>query len=68
MYNDFADREMACADHINYFSICLMDDNRIVKKLLKTYPDVVIGTELSKGYRVILLSRLSVSTYLSVLH
>jgi hypothetical protein len=68
IYNGFADREMGCTNHIYYFSLCLMDDDQIVRKSLKTYLDVVIGTELSEGYRVILPSCLSVSTYLSVLH
>jgi hypothetical protein len=68
MYNGFADREMGCTGHIDYFLICLMDDDQIVRKSLKTYLDVVIATELSEGYRVILTSRLSVSTYLSVLY
>jgi hypothetical protein len=68
MYNGFADREMGCTDHIDYFLICLMDDHQIVRKSFKTYLDVVIGTKLSEGYRVILPSHLSVSTYLSVLH
>jgi hypothetical protein len=35
---------------------------------MKTYLDVVICTDLLEGYRVILPSHLSVSTYLSVLH
>jgi hypothetical protein len=68
IYNDFADKEMGCTDHIDYFSIYLMDDDHIVRKLLKTSLDVVTGTELSEGYRVILPSRLSVSTFLSLLH
>jgi hypothetical protein len=68
IYNGFADREMGCTDHIDYFSICLMDDDHIVKKSLKTSLDVVTGTELSEGYRVILPSRLSVRTFLSLLH
>jgi hypothetical protein len=68
IYNGFADREMGCTDHIDYFLLCLMDDNQIVRKSLKTYLDCVIGSELSEGYKVILPSRLSVSTYLSVLH
>jgi hypothetical protein len=68
MYNGFADREMGCTDHIDYFSICRMDYYHIVRKSLKTYLDVVIGTELSEVYRVILSSCLSVGTYLSVLH
>jgi hypothetical protein len=59
IYNGFADREMGCTHHIDYFSICLMDDDQIVRKS---------GAELSEGYRVILLSRVSVSTYLSVLY
>jgi hypothetical protein len=67
-YNGFADREMGYTDHIDYFSLFLMDEDRIVRKLVKTYLDVIIGTKLSEGYRVILPSRLSVSTYLSVLH
>jgi hypothetical protein len=54
IYNGFADREMGCTDHIDYFLICLMDDDRIVRKSLKTSLDVVTGTELSEGYRVIL--------------
>jgi hypothetical protein len=68
IYNGFADREMGCTDHIDYFSPCPMDDDRIVRKLVKTCLDVVIGTELSEGYIVILSSHLSVSTYLSILH
>jgi hypothetical protein len=68
IYNGFADREMGCIDHIDYFSLCLIDDDRIVMKLVKTYLNYVIGAKLSEGYIVILLSRLSVSTYLSVLH
>jgi hypothetical protein len=68
MYNGFVDREMRCTDHIDYFSLCLMDDDRIIRKSVKTYLDVIIGTKLSKGYKVILLSCPSVSTYLSVLH
>jgi hypothetical protein len=68
IYNGFADREMGCTDHIDYFLICLMDDDRIVRKSLKTSLDVVTGTELSEGYRVILPSRLSASTFLSLLH
>jgi hypothetical protein len=68
IYNGFADKEMGCNDHIDYFSLRLMDDDRIVRKLLKTYRDCVIGSELSKGYKVMLSSRLSVSTYLSILH
>jgi hypothetical protein len=68
IYNGFANREMRYTDHINYFSLCLMDDDGIVRKLLKTYLDCVIGFELSEGYRVILPSRLSVSSYLNVLH
>jgi hypothetical protein len=67
IYIGFADREMGCTDHIDYFSLCLIDDDRIVRKSMKTYLDIVLGTELSEGYRVILSSRLSVSTYLSVL-
>jgi hypothetical protein len=66
IYNGFADREMGCTDHIDYFSICLMDDDRIVRKSLKTSLYVVTGTELSEGYRVILPSRVSVSTFLSL--
>jgi hypothetical protein len=68
IYNGFADREMGCTDHIDYFSICLMDDDHIVRKSLKTFLDVVTSTELSEGYRVILPSHLSVSTFLSLLH
>jgi hypothetical protein len=68
IYNGFADREMGCTNHVDYFSICLMDDDRIVRKSLKTSLDVVTGTELSEGYRVILSSRLLVSTFLSLLH
>jgi hypothetical protein len=68
IYNGFADREMGCTDHIDYFSTCLMDDDHIVRKSLKTSLDVVTGTELSEGYRVILPSRLSVRTFLSLLH
>jgi hypothetical protein len=68
IYNGFADREMGCTNHIDYFSLCLMDNDRIVRKSVKTYLDVVIGTELSEGYIVISSSRLSVSTYLSILH
>jgi hypothetical protein len=68
IYNDFAYREMGCTDHIDYFSICLMDDDRIVRKSSKTYLDVVTCTELSEGYIVILPSCLSVSTFLSLLH
>jgi hypothetical protein len=29
IYNGFADREMECTDHIDYFSLCLMDDDRV---------------------------------------
>jgi hypothetical protein len=65
---EFADKEMGCTNHINYFSLCLMEDDRIIRKSLKTYLDCVISSELSEGFRVILPSRLSVSTYLSVLH
>jgi hypothetical protein len=68
MYNGFADREMGCTDHNDYFSICVNDDKHIVKKLSKTYLDVVTGIELSKGYIVILSSCLLVSTFLSLLH
>jgi hypothetical protein len=68
IYNGFADREMECTDHIDYFSLYLMDDDRVVMKLMKTYLDVVIGIDLLEGYIVILLSHLSVSTYLCVLH
>jgi hypothetical protein len=68
IYNGFADREMGCADHIDYFSIYLMDDDHIVRKLLKTSLDVVTSTELLEGYKVILQSRVSVSTFLSLLH
>jgi hypothetical protein len=68
MYSGFADREMGCTDHNDYFSICLVDDDRIVRKSLRTCLDVVIGTELSEWYSVILSSHLSVSTYLSVSH
>jgi hypothetical protein len=32
IYNRFAGREMGCTDHIDYFSLCLMDDDRIVGK------------------------------------
>jgi hypothetical protein len=59
---------MGCTDHIDYFSICLMDDDHIVRKSSKSSLDVVTGTELSEGYIVILLSRLSVSTFRSLLH
>jgi hypothetical protein len=68
IYNGFADREMGCTDYIDYFSIYLMDDDRTVTKSLKISLDVVTGTELSKGYRVILSSCVSVSTYMSLLH
>jgi hypothetical protein len=68
IYNGFVDREMGCTDHIDDFSICLMDDDRIVRKSSKTSLDVVTGTELSEGYRVILPSRVSVSTFLILLH
>jgi hypothetical protein len=68
IYNGFADGEMRCTDHIDYFLLYLMDDDRVVRKSMKTYLDVVICTDLSKGYRAILLSCLSVSTYLRVLH
>jgi hypothetical protein len=68
IYNGFVDKEMGCTDHIDYFSICLMDDDCIVRKSLKISLDVVIGTELSEGYRVILPSYLSVNTFLSLLH
>jgi hypothetical protein len=27
IYNGFVDREMSCTDHIDYFSLCLMDDD-----------------------------------------
>jgi hypothetical protein len=27
IYNGFADREMSCTDHTDYFSLCLMDDD-----------------------------------------
>jgi hypothetical protein len=68
IYNGFADREMGCTDHIDCFLICLIDDDRIVRKSSKTYLDVVTSTELLEGYRVILSSRLLVSTFLSLLH
>jgi hypothetical protein len=68
IYNGFADKEIECTNHIDYFSLYPMDDDRVVRKSMKTYLDVVIGTDLSEGYRVILSSHLSVSTYLSVLH
>jgi hypothetical protein len=68
MYNGFVDREMGCTHHIDYFSLCLMDDDQVVRKSTNTYLDVVIGTDLSEGYKVILSSHLSMSTYLSVLH
>jgi hypothetical protein len=58
MYNGFADREMGCTKHIDYFSLCLMNDDQTFKKS---------GAEMSEGYRAILSVRLSVSTYLSVL-
>jgi hypothetical protein len=58
---------MGCTDHIDYFLICLMDDDHIVRKSSKSSLDVVTGTELSEGYIVILLSRLSVSTFRSLL-
>jgi hypothetical protein len=45
-----------------------MDDDRIFRKSMKTNLDVVTGTELSEGFRVVLSSRLSVSTFLSLLH
>jgi hypothetical protein len=67
-YNGFADREMGCTDHIDYFTLCLIDDDQIVKKSVNTYLEIIIGTELLEGYRVILPSHLSVSTYLSVLY
>jgi hypothetical protein len=59
IYNGFADREMGCIDHIDYFLLYLMDDDQIVRKYC---------AKLSDGYIVILSSRLSVSNYLSVLH
>jgi hypothetical protein len=68
IYNGFANREMGCTDHIDYFTLCLMGDDQIVRKSLKTYLDCVIGSELLEGYRVILSLHLLVSTYLSVLH
>jgi hypothetical protein len=45
-----------------------MDDDQIVRKAVKNYLDVIIGTKLSEGHKVILLPCLSVSTYMSVLH
>jgi hypothetical protein len=48
IFNGFADREMGCTNHIDYFSICLMDHDHIVRKSLKTSLDVVTGTELSE--------------------
>jgi hypothetical protein len=68
IYNGFVDRDIGCTDHIDYFSIYLMDDDRIVRKSVKTSLDVVTGTELSEGCRVILSSHVSVSTFLSLLH
>jgi hypothetical protein len=59
IYNRFADREMGCTGHIDYFSLCLMNDDRTFRKS---------SAEMSEGYRVILTARLLVSTYLSVLH
>jgi hypothetical protein len=59
IYNGFAIREMGCKDHIYYFSLCLMDDDRTFRKS---------GAEMSEGYRVILWARLLVSIYLSVLY
>jgi hypothetical protein len=59
IHSEFADREMGNTDHIDYFLLCLMDDDRTFRKSI---------TEKSKSYRVILLAHLSVSTYLSVLH
>jgi hypothetical protein len=37
IYNVFADREMGYTDHIDYFSLRLMDDDQILRKSLKTY-------------------------------
>jgi hypothetical protein len=48
IYNGFADRELGCTDHIDYFSLCLMDYDRIIRKSLKTYLDCVIGSKLSE--------------------
>jgi hypothetical protein len=39
---------MGCTDHNDYSSLCLMDDDWIVRKSMKTYLDVVIGAELSE--------------------
>jgi hypothetical protein len=44
IYNGFADREMECTDHIDYFSLYLMDDDRTFMKS---------GAKMSEGYRVI---------------
>jgi hypothetical protein len=52
IYNGFANREMGCTDHIDYFSLCVMDDDCVVRKSTKTYPEVVIGTNLSEGYKL----------------
>jgi hypothetical protein len=59
IYYGFADREMGCTDHIAYFLLCLMDDDRTFRKSI---------AEMLEGYRVILPDRLLVITYLSVLH
>jgi hypothetical protein len=50
---------MVCTDHIDYFSLCLMDDDRTFRKS---------GAKMSEGYIIILSARLSVSAYLSVIH
>jgi hypothetical protein len=68
IYNGFTDGEMGCSNHIDYVSLCLIDDDWIFRKSMKTYLDVVTGIELSEGFRVVLPSRLSVSTFLSLLH
>jgi hypothetical protein len=59
IYSGFADREMGCTDHIAYFSLCLMDDDRTFRTSI---------AKMLEGYRVILPDPLLVSTYLSVLH
>ena len=59
IYSGFADKEMGSTDHIDYFSLCLMDDDKTFRKS---------EAKKSEGYRVIMPTHVSVSTFLSILH
>jgi len=55
IFNGFADGEMGNSDQIDFFSLCLMDDDKTFRKS---------DSVMTAGFRVILPSCISVSTFI----